>query len=47
MISSESLLGGVYIALSPGGETETLQPGQAITVTQGAISLHKGYGTER
>ena len=38
-ITSESLLGGKYIALSPGGDEKTLQPGQTITITQSSISI--------
>lgn len=38
-ITSEGLLGGSYIALVPGGETEHLAPGDEITDTQGATDL--------
>ena len=43
-IASESLLGGIYLALSPGGDTQMLQPGGTITVTQGAVSLQDLLG---
>jgi phospholipid/cholesterol/gamma-HCH transport system substrate-binding protein len=38
-ITSESLLGGKYIALSPGGDEAMLKPGQTITITQSSISI--------
>jgi len=38
-ITSEGILGGSYIALVPGGETEMLRPGDEITDTQGATDL--------
>ena len=38
-ITSEGLLGGSYIALVPGGDTEQLAPGDEITDTQGATDL--------
>jgi phospholipid/cholesterol/gamma-HCH transport system substrate-binding protein len=38
-IVSESLLGGKYISLSPGGDDTDLKPGQAITITQSSVSL--------
>lgn len=40
-ITSESLLGGKYIALTPGGDAKMLQPGQTITITQGSISIEQ------
>jgi phospholipid/cholesterol/gamma-HCH transport system substrate-binding protein len=43
-INSESLLGGKYISLSPGGDTTNLQPGQSITITQSAVSLEELLG---
>src|SRR5690242_530648 len=33
-VTSESLLGGKYLNLSPGGDTTMLKPGQTITITQ-------------
>ncbi|GAN59693.1 outer membrane lipid asymmetry maintenance protein MlaD [Acetobacter cibinongensis] len=41
IITSDSLLGGKYIALSPGGDETNLKPGAALNQTQGAISLEQ------
>jgi phospholipid/cholesterol/gamma-HCH transport system substrate-binding protein len=38
-ITSEGLLGGSYIQLSPGGEMEYLKPGEQIEQTQGSVDL--------
>lgn len=38
-ITSEGLLGGSFIALVPGGDSEKLAPGDEITDTQGATDL--------
>ena len=38
-ITSESLLGGSYLALTPGGESVMLEPGEEITQTSGATDL--------
>jgi phospholipid/cholesterol/gamma-HCH transport system substrate-binding protein len=43
-ITSESLLGGKYISLSPGGDETILKPGQTITITQSSISLEQLLG---
>jgi phospholipid/cholesterol/gamma-HCH transport system substrate-binding protein len=43
-IISESLLGGKYISLSPGGDETNLKPGQTITVTQSSVSLEELLG---
>lgn len=43
-IVSESLLGGKYISLSPGGADENLKPGQTITITQSSVSLEQLLG---
>lgn len=43
-IVSESLLGGKYISLSPGGDETNLKPGQTITITQSSISLEELLG---
>jgi phospholipid/cholesterol/gamma-HCH transport system substrate-binding protein len=43
-ITSESLLGGKYISLSPGGDESDLSPGQTITVTQSSVSLEELLG---
>ena len=41
VVTSDSLLGGKYLALSPGGADAMLAPGGRITQTQGAISLEQ------
>ncbi|QMW23744.1 outer membrane lipid asymmetry maintenance protein MlaD [Sandaracinobacteroides saxicola] len=38
-ITSEGLLGGSFIALAPGGESDMLRPGDEISDTQGATDL--------
>ncbi len=38
-ISSESLLGGKYINISPGGDEQTLANGGVITLTQSSVSF--------
>lgn len=38
-IASEGILGGTYIALTPGGDTETLRDGDEILDTQGSVDL--------
>jgi phospholipid/cholesterol/gamma-HCH transport system substrate-binding protein len=43
-IDSESLLGGEYVSLSPGGDTTMLAPGGVITITQSTISLEQLLG---
>lgn len=43
-IQSESLLGGKYVALVPGGSERFLQNGGEITITQSAISLESLLG---
>jgi phospholipid/cholesterol/gamma-HCH transport system substrate-binding protein len=44
IITSESLLGGKYLSLQPGGEEAILQPGQTITITQSSVSLEELLG---
>jgi len=44
MITSESLLGGNYLALAPGGDEAMLQPGQTVTITQGSINIEELLG---
>jgi phospholipid/cholesterol/gamma-HCH transport system substrate-binding protein len=44
IVTSESLLGGKYLSLQPGGDDVVLQPGQAITITQGSVSLEELLG---
>lgn len=41
IITSDSLLGGKYIDLSPGGDETNLQAGQFLMHTQGSISLQQ------
>jgi phospholipid/cholesterol/gamma-HCH transport system substrate-binding protein len=43
-ITSDGLLGGKYVSLTPGGDTAMLQPGQAITITQSSVSLEQLLG---
>jgi phospholipid/cholesterol/gamma-HCH transport system substrate-binding protein len=43
-ITSESLLGGKYINLSPGGDDTDLKPGQSISITQSSVSLEQLLG---
>jgi phospholipid/cholesterol/gamma-HCH transport system substrate-binding protein len=43
-IISESLLGGKYISLSPGGDDANLKPGQTIAITQSSVSLEELLG---
>ena len=43
-ITSQSLLGGVDLSLSPGGDEAMLQPGQTVTITQGAINVEELLG---
>ena len=44
IVTSESLLGGKYLSLQPGGDEATLQPGQTITITQSSVSLEELLG---
>lgn len=43
-VASESLLGGEYLSLQVGADEKMLQPGQTITITQGAISIEQLLG---
>ena len=43
-IASEGLLGGQFVELQPGAEMDMLEPGDAITFTQSAISLEDLIG---
>ena len=43
-VNSESLLGGKYLGLVPGGDTEMIPPGGEITVTQPSVSLEDLLG---
>lgn len=44
IVTSESLLGGKYLSLQPGGDEAMLQPGQTITITQSSVSLEELLG---
>ena len=44
IITSESLLGGKYLSLQPGGDETMLQPGETITITQSSVSLEELLG---
>lgn len=41
VVTSDSLLGGKYLALDPGGAEAILKPGSRIDLTQGSISLEQ------
>jgi phospholipid/cholesterol/gamma-HCH transport system substrate-binding protein len=43
-ITSDGLLGGKYLSLSPGGDSQMLSPGQTITITQSSVSLEQLLG---
>jgi phospholipid/cholesterol/gamma-HCH transport system substrate-binding protein len=43
-ISSDGLLGGNYVGLSPGGSDTMLAPGQSFAVTQSAINIEDLLG---
>lgn len=43
-IISESLLGGKYVSLSPGGDETDLKPGEMIAITQSSVSLEALLG---
>lgn len=43
-ISSQGLLGGTYVGISPGGDQKMLKPGQSFPVTQSAINLENLLG---
>ena len=43
-VASESLLGGEYLSIDPGASDTMLLPGQAITITQGAVSIEQLLG---
>ena len=44
IVTSESLLGGKYLSLQPGGDETMLRPGQAITITQSSVSIEELLG---
>ena len=41
VVTSDSLLGGKYLALDPGGAETLLKPGARVDLTQGSISLEQ------
>jgi len=43
-VTSESLLGGKFLNLSPGGDAQEIPPGGTITITQSSISLEQLLG---
>jgi len=43
-VVSESLLGGKYVSLDPGGADRNLAPGGVITITQSALNLESLIG---
>jgi phospholipid/cholesterol/gamma-HCH transport system substrate-binding protein len=43
-IASQSLLGGKYLSLVPGGSEKMIPPGGHVTITQGAVSLEDLLG---
>jgi len=44
VVTSDGLLGGKYLSLSPGGDSVMLQPGQTIAITQSSVSLEELLG---
>lgn len=43
-ITSQSLLGGDYLALVPGGSDQMIKPGGKVSITQGSVSLEDLLG---
>ena len=43
-IASQSLLGGKYLSLVPGGSEQIIPPGGHVTITQGSVSLEDLLG---
>jgi len=43
-VTSESLLGGKFLNLSPGGDAQDIPQGGTITITQSSISLEQLLG---
>lgn len=43
-VTSEGLLGGKFLDLTPGGDPTLLKPGQTISITQGSVSLEQLLG---
>lgn len=38
-VSTDGILGGKHLAITPGGDTEVLRPGDEVKYTQGSINL--------
>ena len=43
-VTSDGLLGGKFLSLSPGGDSNMLAPGGTITITQSSVSLEQLLG---
>ena len=43
-VTSDGLLGGKFLSLTPGGDTKMLPPGGVITITQSSVSLEQLLG---
>lgn len=43
-VTSDGLLGGKYLSISPGGDTAMLKSGEAFNITQGSVSLEQLLG---
>lgn len=43
-VTSDGLLGGKYLSISPGGDATNLKPGERIAITQGSVSLEQLLG---
>jgi phospholipid/cholesterol/gamma-HCH transport system substrate-binding protein len=43
-VQSEGLIGGKFVAIEPGGDENNLKQGDAITLTQSAVSLEEMIG---
>jgi phospholipid/cholesterol/gamma-HCH transport system substrate-binding protein len=44
-VTTEGLLGGTYVSLTPGGDSVMLKPGEEITETSGAADLMSLVGS--
>jgi phospholipid/cholesterol/gamma-HCH transport system substrate-binding protein len=44
MITSEGLLGGKYLSIQPGGDTQTIPPGGMVTITQSSVNIEELLG---
>lgn len=43
-VTSDGLLGGKYLGLEPGGDTQMIPPGGQVTITQSSISIEQLLG---